>query len=234
MPCRSTRLPSCLSCDPDDGPLSSTTTSFSSWRCSWATRPRNSRTSTPLVAAPIGCALRVEPSTGIDIPPLSLKSQTGLPWRETSRAPPSDGPARKRGTQGGRLDSPSILVPSKHCVSPHEETPPGADFSRRSMRRGLARSAGSWSPVRPAVRGCSRLEGLRGRACATEWRFSPVVIVWVTSPSRRLVRRIDGVTMTETPSGEPKAAAAEAPAPVTTPASETKAVPFWKRLFGKS
>ena len=64
--------------------------------------------------------------------------------------------------------------------------------------------------------------------------FGPVVIVWITLPSRRLVRRIDGVTMTETPSGEPKAAAAEVPAPVTTPASEAKAVPFWKRLFGKA
>ena len=40
--------------------------------------------------------------------------------------------------------------------------------------------------------------------------------------------------MTETPSGEPKAAAAEAQAPATTTAGETKAVPFWKRLFGKS
>jgi hypothetical protein len=40
--------------------------------------------------------------------------------------------------------------------------------------------------------------------------------------------------MTETPSGEPKPAVAEVPAAVTTPASETKAVPFWKRLFAKS
>jgi hypothetical protein len=40
--------------------------------------------------------------------------------------------------------------------------------------------------------------------------------------------------MTETPSSEPKAAAADVPAPATTTASETKAVPFWKRLFGKS
>jgi hypothetical protein len=39
--------------------------------------------------------------------------------------------------------------------------------------------------------------------------------------------------MTETPNGEPKAAA-EAQAPAATPANETKAVPFWKRLFGKS
>ena len=49
-----------------------------------------------------------------------------------------------------------------------------------------------------------------------------------------LVRRIDGVTVTETPGGEPKAAAADVPAPAATPASETKAVPLWKRLFGKS
>jgi hypothetical protein len=40
--------------------------------------------------------------------------------------------------------------------------------------------------------------------------------------------------MTETPSSEPKAAAVEEQAVVTTPASATKAVPFWKRLFGKS
>ena len=81
---------------------------------------------------------------------------------------------------------------------------------------------------------CSILEGLRGRACATEWLFSPVVILRVTPPPTRLVRRIDGVTMTETPSGEPKAAAVEEQPVVTAPAGETKTVPFWKRLLGKS
>jgi len=40
--------------------------------------------------------------------------------------------------------------------------------------------------------------------------------------------------MTETPSSEPKVAAAEVAPAVKAPASEAKAVPFWKRLLGKS
>ena len=64
--------------------------------------------------------------------------------------------------------------------------------------------------------------------------FQPGRDVWVTPPSKRLVRRIEGVMMTETPSSEPKVAAAEVAPAVKAPASEAKAVPFWKRLLGKS
>ena len=40
--------------------------------------------------------------------------------------------------------------------------------------------------------------------------------------------------MTETPTVEPEAPAAEATAPPAAPVTETKSVPFWKKLLGKS
>ena len=113
----------------------------------------------------------------------------------------------KEGTQGGRLDPPSILVPSKRCVIlsvsrqigelrrrrlSSKTAPGGREGQLRRVRisgtRGVVREgdrgaedcafSGRQATGAPSLpRCCSRLEGLHGRACTTEWRFSPVGIV---------------------------------------------------------
>ncbi len=111
-----------------------------------------------------------------------------------------------------------------HCAGP----------AYRVAAIGRVRSAG-WAQTSPPVLALDSKDSTVGRE-----RPSGVSARSRLSDSRLRLggfgRRIDGVTMTETPSIEPEAAAAAAPAPspIPTPASETKAAPFWKRLLGKA